>query len=422
MPLHSRAPSEGISRQLPGAHTTCELILFYLQPCAELPIIRVQLDNSLSNQNNAPIFLASSDIWARSYAQDHRPTHHGCPQGAASPRLRSSPAARSSGFRDVTVRGETRSANRTSWATQDASEGSAAPSTSASPSHGQGDGERAAASELIWQCAGRLAPRFMEIDRLISANIARVQRAYAEERIGPHHFQGSTGYGHGDLGRASLDAAFARIFGAEAALVRPQFMSGTHAIATALYACLRPGDEMICAAGHPYDTLEEVIGMRSSGVADVGSLRDFGISYREIDLAPTGGIDLAAVEAAVGPRTRVVEIQRSCGYALRPTLSVEEIGECIRVIKGKVCGTRRSSDETLFLEVSLAVSVMSIRFLFVPAGNSPSALASTGHARQMPSCGVCRSPTAWFWLTTATASSRKSSSRRRLGRTSAWGP
>ena len=148
----------------------------------------------------------------------------------------------------------------------------------------------------------------------------------------PRHAPGSTGYGHEDEGRIALDELFAQLVGAEAALVRPQFFSGTHTIACALYGTLRPGDELLALVGHPYDTLEEVIGLR--GRAGDGSLRELGVSYREVALAPDGGLDWPAIRAGVlRPETRVVLIQRSRGYAQRPTLTVDEIGRAVVALK-----------------------------------------------------------------------------------------
>ncbi|GBF88519.1 aluminum resistance [Raphidocelis subcapitata] len=190
------------------------------------------------------------------------------------------------------------------------------------------------AEQLVWRAAAELAADFASIDRRVASNLRRVQEAFRRQRVGPHHFQGSTGYGHGDMGREALDAVFAEFMGAEAALVRIQFMSGTHAIAAALYGVLRPGDEMLAVAGKPYDTLEEVIGLR--GTPGHGSLAEWGISYRELPLAPGGAVDWGALARAVVPgRTRVAHVQRSCGYALRPTLSIDEIERIVRVVKAQ---------------------------------------------------------------------------------------
>jgi len=184
---------------------------------------------------------------------------------------------------------------------------------------------------LVWESVEAVRPEFNLIDALVHSNISRVQKAFQAARVGPHHFAGSTGYGHGDLGREALDEVMAGIMGAEAAAVRIQYMSGTHAIASALYGCLRPGDELLAVAGSPYDTLEEVIGLR--GTPGVGSLIEFGVSYRKLDLAPSGAIDWDALATAIRPKTKVALLQRSCGYALRPTLSIADISRCVEVIK-----------------------------------------------------------------------------------------
>lgn len=177
-----------------------------------------------------------------------------------------------------------------------------------------------------------LSPIFSEIDSRVKQNLDRVLRAFRHQRIGVHHFSSMTGYGHGDLGRDSLDRVFAEVMGAEAALVRVQFVSGTHAIATALFGVLRPGDELVALAGAPYDTLEEVIGLRGEGQ---GSLREFGIHYRDIPLKEDGEPNWSAIATCVEPRTRLVLIQRSCGYTWRPSLSLEQIAKMIQLIKAQ---------------------------------------------------------------------------------------
>eukprot|EP00884_Botryococcus_braunii_P008709 jgi/Botrbrau1/1783/Bobra.0217s0038.1 len=189
------------------------------------------------------------------------------------------------------------------------------------------------ATELVWNAAESLQPVFAEIDRLVAHNLVRVQRAFRSARVGPHHFAGSTGYGHGDLGRAALDEIMASVMGGNAALVRSQFVSGTHAISTALFAILRPGDEMVSVAGSPYDTLEEVIGIR--GTPGHGSLREWGVKYREVPLDSCGKINWAVLSSAISPGTRVAHVQRSCGYAERPTLSISEIGLIVKVVKAQ---------------------------------------------------------------------------------------
>jgi cystathionine beta-lyase family protein involved in aluminum resistance len=169
----------------------------------------------------------------------------------------------------------------------------------------------------------------------VHANLARCQRAFRAARVGPHHFAGSTGYGHGDLGREALDGLVAELLGAEAAIVRPHLVSGTHAIAAGLFGALRPGDELLAVAGAPYDTMEEVIGLRGRGKGH-GSLAEWGVAYRQLELSPprTGGVDWRALATAVRPGlTRVVHVQRSCGYALRPTLGIADIRRIVEVVK-----------------------------------------------------------------------------------------
>ena len=163
----------------------------------------------------------------------------------------------------------------------------------------------------------------------VQPRLQRVLEAMAAEHVGVQHFASGSGYGHGDQGREVLDRVFARVLQAEAAAVRLQFVSGTHAIAAALFGVLRPGDRLLALTGRPYDTLEEVIGIRGSGQ---GSLAEFGIAYDELPLAPDGAVDHAGLAAALSLPTRMVLIQRSCGYSWRPSLSVEEIGVlCARV-------------------------------------------------------------------------------------------
>ena len=157
----------------------------------------------------------------------------------------------------------------------------------------------------------------------VQPRLRRVLEAMAAEHVGVQHFASVSGYGHGDQGREVLDRVFARVLQAEAAAVRLQFVSGTHAIAAALFGVLRPGDRLLALTGRPYDTLEEVIGIRGSGQ---GSLAEFGIVYDELPLAPDGAVDHDGLAAALALPTRMVLIQRSCGYSWRPSLSVEEIG------------------------------------------------------------------------------------------------
>lgn len=177
-----------------------------------------------------------------------------------------------------------------------------------------------------------LLPIFYGIDAQVKRNLGRVLEAFRRQRVGSHHFNSVSGYGHDDLGRDTLDRVFADVVQAEAALARSQFVSGTHAIACALYGVLRPGDEMLAVVGNPYDTLEEVIGLRSSGQ---GSLAEFGVSYRELPLTDHCTVDWTALTSAVGPKTRLVHIQRSCGYSWRSTLTIAEIEKIVRLVKAQ---------------------------------------------------------------------------------------
>lgn len=176
----------------------------------------------------------------------------------------------------------------------------------------------------------KLTGRFAEIDRIAEYNQMKVIKAMQENKVSEACLLGTTGYGYGDLGRDTLEAVYAGIFHTEDALVRPQITCGTHALALALMSNLRPGDELLSPVGKPYDTLEEVIGIRPSK----GSLKEYGVTYRQVDLLPDGQFDYENIRKAVNERTRLVTIQRSKGYQTRPTLSVRRIGELISFIKG----------------------------------------------------------------------------------------
>ena len=171
---------------------------------------------------------------------------------------------------------------------------------------------------------------FSGIDAQVKQNLKRVLVAFRNSRVGAHHFASVSGYGHDDLGRQTLDLVFAEVMQAQAAAVRVQFVSGTHAIACALFGVLRPGDEMLAVAGAPYDTLEEVIGIRGNGQ---GSLIEFGISYKQLNLTEEGSINWAVLSSAVTNSTRLVLIQRSCGYSWRSSLSIAEIEKIINIVK-----------------------------------------------------------------------------------------
>jgi cystathionine beta-lyase family protein involved in aluminum resistance len=184
--------------------------------------------------------------------------------------------------------------------------------------------------ERLQRAEQSLSQIFSGIDAQVKRNLKRVLTSLRHHRVGVHHFAGVTGYGHDDLGRQVLDQVFAEVMGAEAAAVRVQFVSGTHAIASALYGVLRPGDEMLAVVGAPYDTLEEVIGLRGQGQ---GSLKEFGISYRQLELPLKGTIDWPGLEQAVRETTRLVLIQRSCGYSWRQSLAIADIEKIVHLVK-----------------------------------------------------------------------------------------
>jgi cystathionine beta-lyase family protein involved in aluminum resistance len=176
----------------------------------------------------------------------------------------------------------------------------------------------------------KLESRFRKIDENAEYNQLKVIKAMQESQVSEACLLGTTGYGYNDLGRDRLEEVYARVFCTEDALVRPQITCGTHALALALISNLRPGDELLSPVGKPYDTLEEVIGIRPSK----GSLAEYGITYAQVDLLSDGSFDYEGIRRAINRRTRLVTIQRSKGYQTRPTLSVERIGELISFVKG----------------------------------------------------------------------------------------
>ena len=174
-----------------------------------------------------------------------------------------------------------------------------------------------------------LKPRFAGIEEIAELNQAKVIGAMQKNRVNATHFAASTGYGYDDEGRDNLERVYASAFHTEAALVRPQITCGTHALAIALSANLLPGDEMLAISGKPYDTLEEVIGLRESPC----SLKEYGVSYAQVDLREDGSFDFPAIERALNDKTKLIHIQRSKGYCPRPTISVDAIGEAIAFCK-----------------------------------------------------------------------------------------
>ncbi len=178
----------------------------------------------------------------------------------------------------------------------------------------------------IWNS---LKERWEEIDALSEYNQLKVIGAMQKNKVSEACLLGTTGYGYNDLGRETLEQVYADIFHTEDALVRPQITCGTHALALALMSNLRPGDELLSPVGKPYDTLEEVIGIRPSK----GSLKEYGISYRQVDLLPDGNFDFEGIKKAINKKTKMVTIQRSKGYQTRPTLSIDRLGQLVSFIK-----------------------------------------------------------------------------------------
>lgn len=185
--------------------------------------------------------------------------------------------------------------------------------------------------ELITNAEKDSQTRFKEINIMVEHNQRRVLDAFREERIGDHHFSSTDGYGYDDSGREALEAVYANVFGGEDALVRPQIVSGTHAISTALFSLLRPGDELLYITGSPYDTLEEVIGKRGN---ESGSLKELQVTYDEVALQGNGGVDFDGIANAIKEETKVIGIQRSKGYEDRPSFTIAEIKEMVDFVKG----------------------------------------------------------------------------------------
>ena len=174
--------------------------------------------------------------------------------------------------------------------------------------------------------------KFGEIEDITEYNQQKVLSAFINNRVSETDFAGSTGYGYGDTGRDKLDRIYADVFGAEDAIVRHSFTCGTHTLAVALFGVLRPGDTMLCVTGTPYDTIHSVIGLSGNGM---GSLKDFGVSYAQVDLDKNGRPDLEAIKKALETNPKMVYIQRSRGYSLRPSLSVDKIGEICALVHSK---------------------------------------------------------------------------------------
>lgn len=195
--------------------------------------------------------------------------------------------------------------------------------------------------KLFVEVEQEVQPIYRIIEDMALKNHAKVLDAFKLARVSDFHLKGATGYGYGDQGRATLEEVYAAVFRAEAALVRSQFVSGTHTIAACLFGVLRPGDELLAVQGEPYDTLGEVIGIRGEAS---GSLREFGISYRQVELLPEGAVDYPAIANALSQKTKMVMLQRSKGYRWGSSLGIKEMKELISFIK------QRKSDAVVFVD------------------------------------------------------------------------
>ncbi len=187
--------------------------------------------------------------------------------------------------------------------------------------------------QIVEEVDVQIEPIFKRIHKVALANQKKVLDGFRKCNVSDYHFNPSTGYGYDDMGRETLESLYAEIFKGEAALVRPQIISGTHAIATALLGVLRPGDELVYVTGQPYDTLLDIVGVTGNGI---GSLKDFNIDYKHIDLLENGKVDFDNVINNVSEKTKVIGIQRSRGYANRPSFTIDEIEQMIAIIKPHV--------------------------------------------------------------------------------------
>lgn len=178
--------------------------------------------------------------------------------------------------------------------------------------------------EHVARCESKLRDKFAEFDAIKEYNQYKVLKAFQDSRVADTHFAWNTGYGYDDAGREAMEKVYASVFHTEAALVRPNIVNGTHALAITLMGILRPGDKMIYCSGAPYDTLQEVIGITGSGM---GSLKEYGVEYDQVELLPDGSIDIDGVKKAIDEKTKMVCVQRSTGYAWRKAITVDQIAE-----------------------------------------------------------------------------------------------
>jgi cystathionine beta-lyase family protein involved in aluminum resistance len=183
---------------------------------------------------------------------------------------------------------------------------------------------------IVYETEQQINEIHREIEQIAEINQYRILQSYRKHQVSDSHFIPSTGYGYDDRGRDTLEEIYAEVFGGESGLVRPQIISGTHAISISLFGVLRPGDELLYITGKPYDTLEEIVGLRGSGV---GSLKEFHIQYETVELTQGGHVDFQAIQQAIKPNTKMIGIQRSKGYATRPSFTIDEIKEMVKFVK-----------------------------------------------------------------------------------------
>lgn len=186
--------------------------------------------------------------------------------------------------------------------------------------------------DLVSSCEREVEKLYEKWDEIAEFNQYKVLDAFQKNEIADRHFAWNTGYGYDDIGREATEQVYADVFHTEAALVRPTIVNGTHALSLALTGVLRPGDELIYASGQPYDTLEETIGIRGEGK---GSLKDFGVSYKQLELLPDGNIDIDSLQKSIGKNTKMVALQRATGYNMRKAVTIENIKECFDTVKEK---------------------------------------------------------------------------------------
>ena len=231
--------------------------------------------------------------------------------------------------------------------------------------------------DLINECENEVEELFADLDDIMAFNQYKVLDAFQKNGIRDMHFSWNTGYGYDDPGRDAIERVYADIFHTEAALVRPIIVNGTHALTLTLMGILRPGDELIYCTGAPYDTLEEVIGIRGEGK---GSLKEYGVTYKQVELTPEGNIDFDALKEAISPKTRMVSLQRATGYGWRKAISIEEIEEWTKFVKNInpeiICMTDNCYGEFLHVKepTDVGVDVMAGSLIKNPGGG----LALTG--------------------------------------------